>query len=191
MLGLDFPFLPRQGSITALLSLGIPAVFISISIPPPESGRDFTNNVLRFALPAGGALAVAAIAVYLLTESLPNRGIPEARTLSSLTLGITGLFFMVQVLGFEGASWRSLTRPVLTTVLGAILIGGFILTMYTPGLREFFAFTEVGWGDWIIVGVSVAAALAGQYILSHYWQQLLGFLTARPRRQDELRGRAT
>jgi cation-transporting ATPase E len=191
MLGLDFPFLPRQGSITALLSLGIPAVFISISVPPPGSGRDFTNNVLRFALPASGALAAAAIAVYLLTESLPGRGVEEARTLSSLTLGITGLFFMVEILGFEGASWRSLTRPVLTTFLGAILIGGFIVTMYTPGLRDFFAFTKVGWSDWVIVGVAVAASLGGQYGLSRYWQQILNILTAAPRKADELRGRAT
>jgi cation-transporting ATPase E len=190
MMGLDFPFLPRQGSITALLSLGIPAVFISISVPPPESGRNFTPNVLRFALPASAALAAAAIIVFLLTESLPDRGIPEARTLSSLTLGITGLFFMVEVLGFEGASWRSLTRPVLTTVLGAILVGGFIVTMYTPALRDFFDFTEVDWVDWIIVGVAVASALAGQYILSRYWQQLLDVLTARPRASEELRGRA-
>jgi cation-transporting ATPase E len=190
MLGLDFPFLPRQGSITALLTLGIPAVFISISVPPPESGRNFTNNVLRFALPASAALAAAAIIVFLLTDSLPGHGVREARTLSSLTLGITGLFFMVEVLGFEGASWRSLTRPVLTTVLGAILVGGFIVTMYTPALRDFFDFTEVGWEDWIIVGVAVAGALAGQYILSRYWQQLLDILTARPRAHDELRGRA-
>jgi cation-transporting ATPase E len=190
MLGLDFPFLPRQGSITALLSLGIPAVFISISVPPPESGRNFTPNVLRFALPASAALAAAAIIVFLLTDSLPGYGVREARTLSSLTIGITGLFFMVEVLGFEGASWRSLTRPVLTTVLGAILVGGFIVTMYTPSLRDFFDFTEVGWVDWIIVGISVAAALAGQYILSRYWQQLLDILTARPRASEELRGRA-
>src|SRR5690606_8610006 len=122
MLGLEFPFLPRQGSITALLTLGIPAIFISISVPPPEAGRDFTRSVLRFALPAGGALAAAAIIVFLLTDSVLRRGTAEARTLSSLTIGITGLFFMVEVLGFEGASWRSLTRPVLTTVLGALLV---------------------------------------------------------------------
>ena len=50
MLGLDFPFLPRHGSLTALLTLGIPAVFISISIPPPGAGRDFMRNVLQFLL---------------------------------------------------------------------------------------------------------------------------------------------
>ena len=190
MLGLDYPFLPRQGSITALLTLGIPAIFISISVPPPEAGRDFTRNVLRWALPASLALAVSAILVHLLVEGLMGRGIAEARTLVSLTLAITGLFFVVEVLGFEGASWRSLTRPVLTTILGGLLICGLLLTVYTPWLSHFFDFTPVSVGDWIIVGTAVAASLAGQYILSRYWQQILDALIANPGPNERLRGRA-
>ncbi|MFS8087055.1 MAG: cation transporting ATPase C-terminal domain-containing protein, partial [Acidobacteriota bacterium] len=190
MLRLDFPFLPRHGSLTALITLGIPAVFISISIPPPGAGRDFTRNVLRWSLPASLALAVAAIGVHLLTEGLLDRNIEEARTLVSLTMGITGLFFMVEVLGFEGASWRSLTRPVMTTLLGAILVAGFLLTIYTPALRRFFDFTEVQTGDWVIVISAVAAALIAQWALSHYWQQFLDILIAKPREKDKLRGRA-
>ncbi len=190
MLGLDFPFLPRHGSLTALLTLGIPAIFISISVPPPDAGRDFTRNVLRWALPASVALAVSAILVHLLTEGLLRRDIAEARTLVSLTMGITGLFFMVEVLGFQGASWRSLTRPVLTSFLGLLLVAGFLVTIYTPRLREFFDFTEVHTGDWVIVLTAVAGALIGQYLLSRYWQEFLDFLTAKPGKQDRLRGRA-
>ncbi len=190
MLGLEFPFLPRHGSLTALLTLGIPAIFISISVPPPNAGRDFTRNVLSWALPASVALAVSAILVHLFTEGLLNRTIAEARTLVSLTMGITGLFFMVEVLGFHGASWRSLTRPVMTTLLGALLVAGFLFTIYTPSLREFFDFTEVHTGDWVIVLTAVAGALAGQYLLSRYWQEFLDILTAKPGKQDRLRGRA-
>lgn len=190
MLGLEFPFLPRHGSLTALLTLGIPAIFISISVPPPDAGRDFTRNVLSWALPASVALAVAAILVHLVTEGLLNRDIEEARTLVSLTMGITGLFFMVEVLGFHGASWRSLTRPVMTTLLGALLVAGFLFTIYTPELREFFDFTEVHTGDWAIVLTAVGGSLAGQYLLSRYWQEFLDIVTAKPGHEDRLRGRA-
>jgi cation-transporting ATPase E len=190
MLGLDFPFLPRHGSLTALLTLGIPAIFISISVPPLDAGRDFTRNVLRWALPASLALAAAAIAVHLFSEGLLNHSIEEARTLVSLTMGITGLFFMVEVLGFEGASFRSLTRPVLTTLLGGLLVAGLLLTVYTESLREFFDFTSVETTDWIIVLTAVGAALAGQWALSRYWQQFLDILTAAPRKNERLRGRA-
>ena len=101
MLGLDFPFLPRHGGLTALLTLGIPAVFISLTVPPPAAGKDFTNNVLRFALPASLALAAAAVAVHLLTEGFIGRPVEDSRTLITLTIGIVGLVFMVQVIGFE------------------------------------------------------------------------------------------
>ncbi len=181
MLGLNFPFLPRHGSLTALITLGIPAVFISLSIPPPQAGRDFTRTVLRFALPAALALAAAAISVHLLVEGLMGRDIEEARTLVSVTIGLTGLAFMVEVLGFEGASWRSLTRPFLTLVLGGLLVAGLLLTLYTPWLRGFFEFEEMQPGDWVIVGTAVSGALFLQYALSRYYPEILEFLTgARP-----------
>jgi cation-transporting P-type ATPase E len=175
--------------VTALLTLGIPAVFISLSVPPPDTGRDFTRNVMKWALPASLALAISAITVHLLVQGVLGREVEESRTLVSLTLGITGLFFVVEVLGFQGASWRSLTRPVLTTILGALLIGGLLLTVYTPWLRRFFDFTEVKTGDWIIVTIAVGAALLGQWILSRYWQQIIDILIAKPGKKDQLRGR--
>ncbi len=154
------------------------------------SGRDFTRTVLQWALPASLALAAAAITVQLLTEGLLGQSTNEARTLVSLTMGLTGLFFMVEVLGFHGASWRSLTRPVMTTLLGALLVAGFLLTVYTPALRDFFDFTEVHTADWVIVGCGVAGALAGQYLLSRYWQEFLDLITAAPKKTEALRGRA-
>ena len=190
MLGLTFPFLPRQGSVTALLNLGIPAIFISISVPPPDSGRDFTRNVLRFALPASLALAVSAVLVHLFVEGLLGRTTEESRTLVTLTVGITGMFYVVEVLGFEGASWRSLTRPVLTSVLGAALGAALLMTVYTPALRHFFDFEQVHVWDWVIVGVAVAGALAGQFVITNYWQQIVDVVTAKPGKDEQLRGRA-
>lgn len=190
MLGLDFPFLPRQGSVTALLTLGIPAVFISISVPPPGSGRDFTRNVLRFALPASFALAAAAVLVHLITDGLLDQGTAEARTLVSLTIGLTGLFYVLEVLGFEGASFRSLTRPVMTTILTVALAFAMLMTVYVDGLREFFDFEPVSPGQWVLVGIAVGAAIAGQFAITRYWQEIIDFFTGKPRRDQPLRGRA-
>lgn len=190
MLGLDFPFLPRHGSLTALLTLGIPAIFISISVPPPESGRDFTRNVLRFALPASLSLGIAAIAVHLISQGLLNQPVEEARTLVSMVIGITGLVYMVEVLGFEGASWRNITRPVLTTILGAILVAGFLLTLYTEWLRRFFDFTEMGVAQWALVAPAVLAAIVGQFVISRWWQQIIDFATARGVTSGIERGRS-
>ncbi|MXZ89729.1 MAG: hypothetical protein F4Z07_12965, partial [Dehalococcoidia bacterium] len=189
LLGLEFPFLPRHGSLTATLALGIPAVFISISIPPPKAGKDFLTNVLRFALPAGISLAIVAMIVQVFVEWAFSQGSEESRTLVSLVIGFTSIGFMIQVLGFEGASFRSLTRPVMTLFLGGLLGFLLVLTVYTPWLRNFFDFSPINAGEWAVVGVGTAAALAGQYYVSHHWREIIAFLLATPGRKDRLRGR--
>ena len=189
LLGLEFPFLPRHGALTATVALGIPAVFISISIPPPSAGKDYLRSVLRFALPASIALAISAMVVQFLVEGLFNQDIESARTLSSLVLGLTGIAFMVEILGFEGASFRSLTRPVMSTVLGTMLAAALIFTVYTPALRDFFEFEHVDPWGWVVVGIAVAAALAGQWFVSTRWQEILAFLLATPHGEGATRGR--
>ena len=194
LLGLDFPFLPRHGSLTALFTLGIPSIFIAITTPPSSAGRDFTNSILRFALPASLALAGATIAVHLLTEGFLGRSIEVSRTLVSLTIGIVGIYFMVQVLGFEGISLpapiRRLRRPLLTTFFGIFLLGLFILTLYTPPLRNFFDFRSVGVDEWSIVVPAVLAAMVGQYVISRRWRQIVGWVVKQPAQEELGRGRA-
>ena len=189
LLGLEFPFLPRHGSLTALLALGIPAIFISISIPPPKAGKDYLTSVLRFALPAGVSLAIVAMIVQFFVEWAFSQGPDESRTLVSLVIGFTSIGFMIEVLGFEGASFRSLTRPVMTMLLGGLLGFLLVLTVYTPWLRDFFNFTPLNAGEWAIVGVGTAAALAGQYYVSHHWREIIAFILATPGKKERLRGR--
>ena len=189
LLGLEFPFLPRHGSLTAMLALGIPAIFISISIPPPQAGKDYLTNVLRFALPAGISLAIVAMLVQVFVEWAFNQGTEESRTLVSLVIGFTSIGFMIEVLGFEGASFRSLTRPVMTLFLGGLLGFALVLTVYTPWLRDFFDFSPINAGEWAVVGVGTAAALAGQYYVSHHWREIIAFMLATPGKKERLRGR--
>jgi len=190
LLGLDFPFLPRQGGVMSLLTLGIPAVFVSISVPPPNAGRDFTNRVLRFALPAGFALAISAIILQFAVEGILDRPIEEARTLVSLTIVMTGLAFVVEVVGFDDAHWRRPVRPVLTLGLAGALLGLLVLFVEVGWLREFFVFKKVSALDWIVAATATVVALVGQYILSHYWREILAVLTAQPRPNEQPRGRA-
>ena len=189
LLGLDYPFLPRHGSLTALLTLGIPAVFISIGVPPKGSEREFVKNVLRFALPASMALAAAAIVVHLITEGALRRDIEEARTLVAITIALTALLYVLQILGFEGASWRRPARPILTILLIGVLVAFLLATVHVDPIRDFFEFREPDLADWILVGCAVVGAIVGQYVIQRYWQQILDFLSAKPKSAEASRGR--
>ena len=190
MMGLDFPFLPRHGSLTALFTLGIPAVFITLTTPPPTAGRDFLGSTMRFAIPASLALASAAVAVHLLTEGILGRPVEDARTLVSTTIGIVGLAYMVEVIGFEGASRQHLMRPALVTFFGAALLGVFILVLYTPPLRTFFDFSPLSGAEWAIVITAVAAAVVGKNLLARFSVNITQWLRGDAEELAASRGRA-
>jgi len=190
MMGLEFPFLPRHGSLTALFTLGVPAVFITLTKPPRATGHDFLSSTMRFAIPASLALAVAAVAVHLLTEGILGRPVEDARTLVSTTIGIVGLAYMVEVIGYQGATRDSLMRPALVTFFGFALLGAFILTLYTPPLRNFFDFSPLSAAEWAIIAFAVTFAMAGKWALSTYAEQIMRRLTGQKYEELASRGRA-
>ena len=190
MMGLEFPFLPRHGSLTALFTLGVPAVFITLTRPPRAAGHDFLSSTMRFAIPASLALAVSAVAVHLLTEGILGRPVEDARTLVSTTIGIVGLAYMVEVIGYQGATRENLMRPALVTFFGIALLGVFILTLYTPPLRNFFDFSPLSAAEWAIVIVAVIAAMSGKWLLSTYSVQIIRRLTGQAYEEAASRGRA-
>ncbi len=190
MMSLDFPFLPRHGSLTALFTLGVPAVFITLTKPPRAAGHDFLSSTMRFAIPASIALAVAAVGVHLLTEGILGRPVEDARTLVSTTIGIVGLAYMVEVIGYQGATRDNLMRPALVTFFGAALLGIFILTLYTPTLRSFFDFGPLSAAEWAIVLVACAVAIAGKWLLSNFSTRIIRWLTGQAEEEAASRGRA-
>lgn len=190
MMGLDFPFLPRHGSLTALFTLGVPAVFITLTTPPPTAGRDFISSTLRFALPAALALAISAVAVHLLTEGFLNRPIEDSRTLVSTTIGIVGLGYMVEVIGFEGVSRKKLMRPALVTFFGISLLGIFILTLYTPALRGFFDFRPMSADEWAMVITASVAAFAGKFLITRFAGEAVRWFSGAAEEEAASRGRA-
>ena len=190
MMSLDFPFLPRHGSLTALFTLGVPAVFITLTKPPRAAGHDFLSSTMRFAIPASIALAGSAVCVHLLTEGILGRPVEDARTLVSTTIGIVGLAYMVEVIGFQGATRDNLMRPALVTFFGAALLGIFILTLYTPALRSFFDFGPLSAAEWAIVLTACTAAVVGKWLLTKFSTQIIRWLTGQAEEEAASRGRA-
>ena len=57
-----YPFLPRQLSLAAAFTVGLPTFFLALAPPPPERrGRGFLREILAFAVPAGMVLGFAVL----------------------------------------------------------------------------------------------------------------------------------
>ena len=134
ILVLEFPFLPRQLSITDGLTIGIPAFFLALM---PNSQRyvpGFLKRSLSFAIPSG---IIIAIALTLYTLGAMQLGVsqPQLRTGSTIILAIVGIWVLTV-----------LSRPInryKALVIGAMFIA--LVAIFTiPLATEFFQLVDPG-----------------------------------------------
>lgn len=146
LLVLEFPFLPRQLSITDGLTIGIPAFFLALLPNTQRYIPGFLRRSLSFAIPAGLIIAISLTAYALAAASL-GVGEPELRTGSTIILAVVGIWVLT-VLS------RPVTR-VKVLVIGAMFIA--LLVIFTvPLATEFFQLVDPGRdAAWLLTGVII------------------------------------
>lgn len=131
---MEFPFLPRQLSITDGLTIGIPAFFLALMPNTQRYLPGFLRRSLSFAIPAGVLIALALTLYARLTTDL---GVPVAqqRTGATLILAVVGIWVLTV-----------LSRPV--TRLKVLVIGAMFLALVVvftvPLVTTFFALVDPG-----------------------------------------------
>jgi cation-transporting ATPase E len=131
---LEFPFLPRQLSITDGLTIGIPAFFLALMPNKQRYIPGFLKRSLSFAIPAGVVIALGLTWYTLIARDL---GISQEqlRTGSTIILAIVGIWVLTV-----------LSRPLnrfKVLVIGAMFIA--LVAIFTiPFTREFFQLVDPG-----------------------------------------------
>ncbi|MET0736366.1 MAG: HAD-IC family P-type ATPase [Microbacterium sp.] len=145
VLVLEFPFLPRQLSITDGLTIGIPAFFLALLPNTQRYVPGVLKRSLSFAIPAG---IIIAVALTLYTLGAMALGVEEAelRTGSTIILAIVGIWVLTV-----------LSRPITrfkALVIGTMFIG--LVGVFTiPFLTEFFQLVDPGEdAAWLIAVVT-------------------------------------
>ncbi|MEV5329195.1 HAD-IC family P-type ATPase [Nonomuraea sp. NPDC052634] len=148
--GVAFPFAPRHSTLTNLLVIGIPAIFLALAPTLERSQPGFVARVLRFAVPAGVLCALAVMATFWAAHDAAAP-LLENQTAAVITLFLTTWWVLVLIA-------RPLTwwRGVLVAAMAALFAAGFAL----PFVRKFFALEPGGLGDVLTaVGISLVAAV--------------------------------
>lgn len=148
---LEFPFLPRQLSITDGLTIGIPAFFLALMPNTSRYVPGFLRRSLTFAIPAGLLIAIA-LTVY--TRGAMALGItePQLRTGSTIILAIVGIWVLAVLA-------RPLNRYKVL-VVGAMFIALSIL-FTVPLAGEFFQLVDPGEGAaYLIALITIVTILA-------------------------------
>jgi len=145
VLVLEFPFLPRQLSITDGLTIGIPAFFLALMPNAQRYLPGFLRRSLSFAVPAGLIVGLTITAYTLAARSLESP-IDELRTGATVLLAVMGIWIL-------SALCRPLNR-FKGAVVGAMFLG-LIVVFAVPLSRSFFELVDPG------MDVAIVMALLG------------------------------
>ncbi len=130
VVGLEFPFLPRQLTLIGALTIGIPSFFLALAPNDERARPGFLSRVLRFTIPAGSLAAIATFLGYVLAKQEPGVTLAEARTAATMVLVYIG-FLVLTIIAAPLTTWRL----ALVWAMPAL----FAFVMAIPATREFFA----------------------------------------------------
>lgn len=131
---LEFPFLPRQLSITDGLTIGIPAFFLALMPNARRYVPGFLPRSLSFAVPAGLIIATGLTTYSLLARSLEVPQ-PQLRTGTTIILAIVGIWVLAV-----------LSRPLnryKVLIVGAMFVG-LVIIFTVPLSTAFFDLRDPG-----------------------------------------------
>jgi cation-transporting ATPase E len=156
LLGAEFPVTPKQNSVLALLTVGIPTLALAAWARPGPPARSLAYSVARFVFPAAVTVTAIALPLYLLYVVLSD-DVSLARTVLTITAVLCGLvlilFLEPPAPGAQGWLKRDL-RPI---VLAAGMLALFIVILVVPRFRDFFELVPLRPYDYALIVVAVAA----------------------------------
>ena len=134
-----YPLLPRQLTLAASLTIGIPGFFLALA---PSSGRysarGFLRELARFALPAGTAAGLGVLSSYLFALNVLDLRLVAARTVAVTVLVLVGLYLILAL---------EVTGRVRGTAISALclaLLAAYFAILLLPSMRHFFALAAPG-----------------------------------------------
>ena len=158
LFGFTFPFLPRQLTIAATLTIGIPSFVLALA---PSEGPLYRGRLLRaltaFSLPAGLGIGVGSLLSFFLVDGIFGGSLDEGRTAATTTLIVLGLAFILLLERGPGREHIAIQSYMLAMIsgLGAL----FALVLAAPPVRDFFALELLTAGQWFLALISVAIGL--------------------------------
>ena len=156
--GFTFPFLPRQLTVAAMITFGIPSFVLALA---PSEGPLYRGRLLRalaaFAVPAGIAIGVASLLSFFLVDTVFGGSLEEGRTAATTTLVVLGLAFILLLERGPGREHITIQSYMLAMVAGLGAIYALVLA-WAP-VREFFDLTLLSAGQLFLSLASVAAGL--------------------------------
>ena len=164
LLELPFPFTPRQNSILAFITVGVPILILAVWVKPGPSRSGLLLQTLRTSIPL--SLGVVAVALPVYATSLLNGAAPDvARTILTTMASFLGIGALILIPVTAAEDGRIRMPAWMRTVL---LVGSmalvYLVALSTEVGRSFFQLSPLPAG---IVASLGAIALIWTWALFH------------------------
>ena len=147
IIGVSYPFLPRQLTLIGAFSIGLPGFFLALEHNTRRSQPGFIGRVLRYSVPAGLVAGACSFSAYLLLLVPDDVELGEARTCTTAVLLALGLVVLGQ-----------LSNPIKPWKIALIVSMAlfFSLAFVIPFVRDFFRLDSPAPQYWLVVAGAVA-----------------------------------
>jgi cation-transporting ATPase E len=156
LLDLPFPFTPRQNSILAFITVGVPILVLALWVKPGPSRSGLLGQTLRISIPL--SLGVVAVALPVYAVALLNGASPDvARTMLTTIasfLGIGALILIPVTADEEGRIRMPAWMRTVLLVVGMTI--AYVVVLSTEPGRSFFQLSPLPF-DIVVTLVVIAA----------------------------------
>jgi cation-transporting ATPase E len=152
LLGLPFPITPRQNSVLAFATVGIPLVVLAIWVPPRRLPRNLLGETLRVSIPASLGVLVVALPLYA-TVVTSGVSVAEAQSVLTCLTVFCGLGLVPLISSGEREAGDGRFVRAWPWVLALIMLAIYLVMIQVPLVREFYELTP-------LPGTVIAALLA-------------------------------
>jgi cation-transporting P-type ATPase E len=161
LLGLPFPFTPRQNSLLAFATVGIPLIVLALWVPPRRSPRNLILETLRISIPVSFAVAALALPVYAAAVAAGGSVNETQSVLTTITV-FCGLGVLPLIYPAEPDPGMSRERRAWPWLLSGIMAVVYIVLLEIDLARDFYQLTPLApatIGLLLVLGIVWTAAV--------------------------------
>jgi len=166
LLGLAMPVSPRHNTVLALLTVGLPALFLAFWARPARPGLDSLRRILRLTIPP--AVACAALGLPLYVAYAAGGNVDLARTVFTTFAVLCGLGLLPLLeppIGESISGADADGADVRPTILALAMLCLYGLFFVIEPIRTFFELVPLGLNDLALVA-ALAIAWAALVLVS-------------------------
>ena len=154
LLGLAFPVSPRHNTVLALITVGIPALFLAIWARPARPGLDSLRRILRLVIPPAVACAALGLPLYVVPSATATSSLARtAFTTFAVLCGLGLLPLLEPPIGESMSGADADGADVRPTLLALAMLALYALFFVIPPLRDFFELVPPSVADIALVVV--------------------------------------